>query len=247
MPPKSVGIIGYGQFGQFVTTLVQRFFSDVELRICGGRNATAEEWRHTATADVVVVCVPIAHYQQTLNRLADSIAEHTIVLDVATVKGITTEWFQTNQQFSGRYICTHPMFGPASYQKTGGDITGFRIVVTDHNLPPEQYQAICTLLDTLGFRIITMDADAHDRYLAETLFLTHFLAQTVTAANFVRTDIDTVSFGFLMDAVESVRDDVALFRDVYQHNPHCDTVLRRLREAGTQVEQTLYKDTATEM
>jgi prephenate dehydrogenase len=123
------------------------------------------------------------------------------------------------------------MFGPESYQKYGGNVNGFRIVVTDYVLANDQYQVLKNIFATLGFLIIEMTADEHDARLAETLFLTHYIGQSITKAGFERTPIDTLSFQFLMDAVESVKDDTELFRDVYRFNPYCVAVAERFHAA----------------
>ena len=238
MHVKSIGIVGQGHFGAFVVTLVERFLPEVEVRTVRARSTVAVEWAQVARADVVVLCVSIRHYIAIAERLLPLIGPETTIVDVATVKSLTTAWFQ-KQSRSVRYLCTHPMFGPASYEKSGQSVAGFRVVVTDHNVPADTYEAILTWLQGLGLHIIEMEATAHDRYLAETLFLTHFLAQVITKAEFVRTDIDTVSFGFLMDAVESVRDDTELFTDVYQHNPYCAAVIDKLVSATQHVQQQL--------
>jgi hypothetical protein len=78
--------------------------------------------------------------------------------------------------------------------------------------------------------------------LAETLFLTHYVAQMVAAGGFVRTDIDTLSFGYLMDAVESVKGDTELFRDVFAFNPYCRETIARLEKAEAGVHTLLERD-----
>jgi hypothetical protein len=77
--------------------------------------------------------------------------------------------------------------------------------------------------------------------LAETLFLTHYVSQIVAKGGFVRTDIDTLSFGYLMDAVESVRGDTELFRDVFAFNPYCQDIIRRFETAEGEVHALLEK------
>ena len=119
------------------------------------------------------------------------------------------------------FVAMHPMFGPESYAKRDGDVTGLRIVITGHNLAPEHYTSLCEKLSEVGFSLIESTADAHDKELAETLFLTHYVGQVIAQGGFARTEIDTVSFGFLMDAVDSVRHDGQLFEEVYRHNPYC--------------------------
>ena len=96
--------------------------------------------------------------------------------------------------------------------------------------------AMKVFLNILGFDIVEMTGLEHDTHLAETLFLTHFIGQVISDAKFDRTKIDTVSFGYLMDAVESVRHDRALFQDVFRYVPHCKAVLKRF---GLSVEHVL--------
>src|SRR4029077_1431406 len=94
-------------------------------------------------------------------------------------------------------------------------------------------------LKKCGFDVIEMTAEEHDKHLAETLFLTHFVGQVVARGGFDRTAIDTVSFGYLMDATESVKHDTALFQDVYTFNPYCEEVLKKFEVAEAEVHSLL--------
>lgn len=239
---SSVGIIGYGHFGSFLHQLLERFASHLTVRVSsidrepdGALFVTPEE---VASCDVLVLCVPISAYEEVLAAYAPLVDLKTIVVDVATVKVHTTALLRAHFP-KGQCVATHPMFGPESYEKRSGDITGFRIVVTEHTLAQETYASLAALLRSLGFSIIEMSAAVHDKHLAETLFLTHFLGQAITRTGFDRTEIDTVSFGFLMDAVESVRADSKLFRDVFAHNPFCREALEKLGDAERSVRNEL--------
>lgn len=228
--PRSLAIVGYGQFGRFVHQLQQKFCPDIETVVVTSQNRDDVRVVSLAEAgqrDVVLVCVPIHRYETTLRELRPHLRADTIVVDVATVKEVTEQACRT-QLADQPYICTHPMFGPASYQKSNYSIKDFRLVVTGHTLSVDVYQRLLDQVKEWGLVVIEMNAATHDRYLAETLFLTHFVSQVITVADFVRTDIDTVSFGFLMDAVESVRDDLSLFQDVYTYNQYCQATIDRL-------------------
>ena len=133
----------------------------------------------------------------------------------------------------------HPMFGPESYAKREGDVTGMRIVITGHSLTPPHYAALCEKLTAIGFTIIEKTAEDHDKDLAETLFLTHYVGQVIAHGGFERTDIDTVSFGFLMDAVDSVRHDGQLFEEVCRYNPYCQEVIERFDRSDRHVRNAL--------
>jgi prephenate dehydrogenase len=94
-------------------------------------------------------------------------------------------------------------------------------------------------LQSLGLLTIIMLSDKHDEHLAETLFLTHYVGQIVAEAGFDRTTIDTVSFGFLMDAVESVKNDRQLFLDVWRYNPYCKAMITKFHQAQKNIEGLL--------
>ncbi len=240
--PRSVGIIGWGAFGRFVAELAHTQASDVAVRVYarskepdGVQFFSLEE---VAQCDVVVLTVPIHAFEETLERVVPHLGAQSIVVDVATVKGHTTEALRKHCA-QVPYIATHPMFGPFSYEKTGHSLRGFRLVITEHTLPAETVRALEKWLASLGLVILHLTPDEHDRMLAETLFLTHLIAQGTVEGGFKRTEIDTVSFGFLMDAVESVKHDTELFRDVYRYNRHCRDIPRRLRDALSRVETGL--------
>ncbi|MBP6924443.1 MAG: prephenate dehydrogenase/arogenate dehydrogenase family protein [Candidatus Pacebacteria bacterium] len=238
---STVGIVGYGNFGQFLQELAGRFFPDVKVKIYSRRAEVDNEiffsLEEVAACDVIILCGAIREYEEQIKTVVKLSLPETIIVDVATVKKYTSELLRAYCE-GRRFLSTHPMFGPESYKKHGGTINGFRIVVTDYVLANDQYQILKNTFATLGFLIIEMTADEHDKRLAETLFLTHYVGQSIIRAGFNRTAIDTLSFQFLMDAVESVKDDRELFKDVYKFNPYCTSVAERLHAA----QETVYKE-----
>src|SRR3954454_4186864 len=81
-----------------------------------------------------------------------------------------------------QYVATHPMFGPYSYVKKGKSIDGLRIAIAEHTLSSEQRQKLRDFLESIGLVILETTAQEHDQMLAETLFLTHYIAQVVIPA-----------------------------------------------------------------
>jgi prephenate dehydrogenase len=244
MEIKTIGIIGYGHFGMFLFALGQRFFPNVKIRVYSRRfpadGKTFFTLVEAAECDVVILCGSISEYEEQIQAVAPLLAPHSILVDVATVKLHTTELLKKHCP-NCHYISTHPMFGPESYEKHHGNVEGFRIVVTDYALINDGYIAIKSILTALGFEVIEMTADEHDKRLAETLFLTHYVSQSILSAGFTRTSIDTLSFQFMMDAVESVKNDRKLFEDVYHYNKYCQPVAERLHAAQESVWQSIQK------
>jgi prephenate dehydrogenase len=234
MEIQTVGIIGYGNFGKLVETLVKRFAPGITVRVYDPAHATSSALSEVASSDIVVLAVPIAAYESVITEILPHVRPDTVLVDIATVKVHTTSLLERLAPYQSR-ISAHPMFGPESYAKTDGDVRGFRIIMTGHTLNAVPYAALTEFLTTCGFSLVEMTPENHDRHLAESLFLTHFVGQIIHRAGFDRTEIDTVSFGHLMDAMEIVRHDAQLFRDVYRFDPYCREVLERFAIAERDV------------
>ncbi len=232
--PASIGIIGHGAFGEFLEELIHRFAPNIKIKIHSSR-ATSDGERffdieEVCRCEAVVLCCSIREFEATLKRILPLIPETTIIVDVATVKLHTAKLLK---ELAGDrpYVASHPMFGPESYKKTDGNVTGYRIVVTDFTISRSVLDQLRDFLTTLGFVVLEMSSEAHDRHLANSLFLTHYIGQTMKSADFKRTPIDSVSFGYLMNAVESVQNDEKLFHDVYEFNPYCKNAAESFHKA----------------
>ena len=236
----TIGIIGYGDFGEFLCRMAKRYVPDARVVVSSSRfapdGATFAPFEDVCKADVLIPCVPISKFEETITRAKPHVAAATVIVDVCSVKMLPVAVLR---RAGVRFVATHPMFGPYSFEKTRGKTGGLRVVVSDSNVSPGEYAQALEFLRSLGLDVVEMGAEQHDKHLAETLFLTHLIAQTVTKGNFVRTDIDTVSFGLLMDAAESVREDTELFKEVYRYNPYCKPVLERFKNAMKDVEESL--------
>jgi prephenate dehydrogenase len=242
MTIRSIGIIGYGAFGQFVHTFAKRFAPGVAVRVFSSKKRPDGKiffsLEEVCATDAVVLCIPIHAFESMLQKVLPLIKPETVLVDVCTVK-MHTDRLLKRYAKGKRYISSHPMFGPESYEASGKDVTGFRIVITKNTLKKPEYARVLSFLKSSGFDVIETTPEKHDRHLAETLFLTHFIGQTVDKAGFARTEIDTVSFKFLMNAVESVKNDTELFKDVFRFDPYCEKTLTKLENAETKTHALL--------
>ncbi len=242
---ETIGIIGYGSFGRFLHSLAQKHLPESAVRVFARKvtpdGLTFFSFEEVCKSDVVVLAVPIASFAEVLEQVLPHVRPHTILLDISTVKKHTVDLLRSKGEHC-HWLATHPMFGPYSYAKKGNTLDGLRIVLAGHTLPQEKYEAVQHFLKSVGLIILELSPETHDTMLAETLFLTHYIAQIVTEGGFERTHIDTISFGYLMDAVESVRADTALFHDVFKFNPYCARVLTAVATAQKRVNEELKKE-----
>lgn len=242
---RSFGLIGYGRFGAFLHVLAKRYVRDSQVKVYSPGHPTDDVLffpvKEVAACDAVILAVPISQYDAVLKRIGPHLGADSILVDVATVKKYTGELMRSTAG-ARPFIAMHPLFGPESYAKRGGDVSGLRIVITENTLGSGRYQKLLEQLRGTGFSIVEKGADEHDRDLAETLFLTHYIAQVVAGGGFERTDIDTDSFGYLMDAVDCVRHDKQLFADVCRFNPYCRQVIERLTQSENEVQEELLEN-----
>lgn len=238
MQVKTIGIIGYGHFGAFLVELSQRFFPDRAVRVYSRRKDPDGkiffDFETVCQSDVVIICGAMHEFEEQLQSVLQSAPEETVIVDVATVKVHTVTLLKKHAP-KRKWIAMHPMFGPESVKKQGGELKGLTIVTAEHTLPKESYDALVSFLNTLECTVVEISAEEHDRLLANTLFLTHYVGQTITAAGFTRTPIDTVSFASLMNAVEAVAHDEGLFKDVYKFNPYCKEAVKRFHDAQEKI------------
>lgn len=236
----TIGILWRGSFGQFINTLIDQYAPNTIRKVYDPHASSSHDvsLRDACECDLVFVAVPIRVFEQTIEQCKDLFSRETIVVDVCTVKAHPLHCLQKiipNQP----YLSTHPMFGPYSYTKKW-NLQDLRLVVCDHTLSPDRYEQIMSISRLLQLSVIQCSADEHDQMLAKSLFLTHYITQIVVESWLENTEIDTVSFGNLMDVVASVRDDTRLFQDVWKYNPYCKEVVEQLETAKQKVDTLLW-------
>ncbi len=241
-PDFTIGIVGYGDFGELIYTLTKRYIPSAHIKVFSRSNKEDQNMffslKEVCDSDILFLSVPVSAFESVLKNIVPYIKKETVIVDVSAVKTYPIKILEEYPK-QINYITTHPLFGPYSYEKKKHSVSGFRIVMCEHNLAQNTYTSISSFLEKLGIVIIKISPDEHDRLIAETLFLTHIIGQTVHQGEFDRTSIDTVSFGFIMDAVESVRGDVVLFKEVFKYNPYCRGVLNRFKVSLVEVEKLL--------
>src|SRR3989344_1429452 len=149
MQIKTVGIVGYGAFGALAHTLLGRFAPEVKVRVYAPeKKADGQTFfalADVAKSDALILAVPIHAFEEVLKKVLPLARKDTIIVDVATVKVHTAALLKKLAK-GRRYISTHPVWGPESYEKRGGYVAGFRIVMVDGTLVIDEYNALTNFL-----------------------------------------------------------------------------------------------------
>lgn len=220
-----IGLIGYGRFGRLT---VQNLSDDFNLFVhtrnaekkedieqAGGQLVTLEE---ACAQKIVILCVPISAMQTTLKQIAPLLKPGTMVVDVCSVKVYPVQWMKELLPDTVEILATHPMFGPDSAAES---VSGYKIVLCPERINSTRYEKIKKVLADKGLVLIETSAEEHDRKIAVSLALTHFIGRTLAEFGAEPLDIDTEGYKRLLHILEVVNNDTwQLFHDMHCFNPY---------------------------
>lgn len=219
---SEIGIIGFGQFGQFMARHLAPFFA---VSVCDNADlrATAEklnvEWcdfETVAAKKNVIFAVPLKSFETVLKRAVPFLRENALCFDVCSVKMKPLELMRGILPENVEIIGTHPLFGPQS----GRDgIEGLRIVFCPvRTSKPNEIRQFLT--EKLKLAVFEKSPAAHDQEMAHVQALTHFVARALDELHVLNSEIATVSYEELMRAARLVSEDSwELFQTIQQGNP----------------------------
>ena len=134
--------------------------------------------REVARKPCLLLCVPISQMERICRRLGPLLTPGQLVMDTCSVKEEPLRLMLDLFPESVDVLGTHPLFGP----ETGRHgIAGLDVVLSpgrgDRTGKVEQY------LKKLGLKVTVTTATEHDRAMARTQALFHFLAQGFSRMN----------------------------------------------------------------
>lgn len=231
---KTIGIIGYGRFGRLMYELLSNCLPESKIKVLSSSNEIDGQVffskEEAYKCDLIIPCVPIAAFEDTINDLSDSLTEGQTILDVCSVMLHPAEVL-TKLPETINTIASHPMFGPNTYRKLGGSVSGLKCVINKVNCNQETYDEVIAILEKLELEIVEMSADEHDRLSAKFQFLTQLASSTLRPLNIKKSTISTKSADTMVDFVEMVGVDKQLTKDMYQYNPYCKEELEDLKKS----------------
>lgn len=206
---KTLGIIGFGQFGRFMAAHLAPYF---DVKVCDSvdRRADAEalgvgwvDFESVVSSKIVIFAVPLGVLEAVLTRAANYLSEDALCVDVCSVKMKPVEMMRRILPSTAAIIGTHPLFGPQS----GRDgIAGLRIAVCE--VRGNRLAEVADFLkDILGLQVLEKSAEEHDREMAHVQALTHFVARALDELHVGDSDLATISYEEIMRAARLVSED----------------------------------------
>jgi len=242
-----IGLIGYGRFGRLTVKNLAPDFEVVvhtrsqdkrkDIAAAGGRLVTLEE---ACTQKLIILCVPISAMQATLKQIAPLLRPDALVVDVCSVKVYPAQWMRELLPPTVEILATHPMFGPDSAAKS---VAGHKIVLCPERITPDRYRKVKAWLGKKGVLIIETTTAEHDRKIAVSLALTHFIGRSLAEFGATPLDIDTEGYKRLLHILGVVNNDTwQLFEDMHHFNPYArekrQDFLKAMAKIDARLEQT---------
>lgn len=191
---KSVGIIGFGSFGQFMAEQLDTHCSVSVYSASGKQNKWTASLEEVAQTDFVILAIPLDAYDTMLKQLKPLLREDTVIVDVCSVKEQPMKII--NQVLPNQpAVATHPLFGPESAANT----------IKDHVLVlcPDASDATALAIverfaSKLGLQLRRMSTEEHDREMAVVQGLTFFIARVLDEFRLHKQTLSTASFEKLL-------------------------------------------------
>ena len=238
-----IGIIGYGRFGRLAARHLAQEYTVI---VCGRKkidsddlpaNVRAGSLEEVCHQRIVIPCVPISSFKAMLKTISPLIRPDALVVDVCSVKVYPVQWMKTELPGGIDILGTHPMFGPDS---AASGIAGMKIALCRVRMSDSLYAKTVEYLTRTGLSVVETTPEDHDKQIAVSLALTHFIGRSLSAVKAGQLEIDTEGYKRLLHILDVVEHDTwQLFVDMHRYNPYAKEVRQTFIRAVQNIETEL--------
>jgi prephenate dehydrogenase len=225
---KSLGLIGFGQFGQLAARLLADHFEIVVTDVAPGAPAAARtlgvrfgDLAQAAASDIVVVAAPVAVMREVFTKIAPHVKPGALVVDVGSVKMLPVQWMTEILPAHVDLVATHPLFGP---QSAKGGLAGLRFVICP--VRGDRHERVAAFGRSLGLTVTVTTPEEHDREMAYVQALTHLIGRSLVNIGIPDEDLKTPSYQHLLELCSLIgADTFELFTAIQTQNPFAAEVV----------------------
>lgn len=250
-----IAVVGFGNFGQFLSRTIIKQGHAVLAHSRSDYSATARELGCAAFfsdphdlceahPDVVLLCTSILSLRSVLSSLPlHRLRRSTLFADVLSVKEFPRSVLLQALPPDFDIVCTHPMFGPES---GGGGWAGLPFVYEEVRVGggEERRRRCRRFLEIFageGCRMVEMSCKDHDRYAAETQFVTHTVGRMLAKLELESRPINTRGYETLLQLVENTcKDSFDLYNGLFMYNKNSTELLDRMELAFDSLKKELF-------
>jgi len=250
----TIGVIGFGNFGQFLTKrFVQRGhsviatsrgdYSQVAMKMGIKFFQDADDFCEEHP-DIVIVCTSILSTESTLRSFPlQRLKRNTLFCDVLSVKQFPKQLFIQLLPDNFDILCLHPMFGPDSGKDSWRELPLVfdKVRVGNDAHRNERCTSFLEIFEAEGCRMVEMSCEEHDRQAASSQFITHTVGRMLGTMELAETTISTKGFESLRCLVDNTyNDSFELYYGLFMYNKNATAELSRLEFAFAKVKSELF-------
>ena len=234
-------LIGYGQFGKFLSEQLSfhanlKIF-DERFEENGDGPFRFVSLREACEQPVVVFAVPMENFQGLLKKVAPLIRPGALVMDVCSLKVFPKQWMEETLAETVEILGTHPLFGP---QSAKGGVEGMKIALCPVRCSEERLMQVERFLIDRGLVVLQCSAQEHDRQMALSQALTHFVGRCIQRMELPEIALSTKTFENLLGIVRIIQEDSpVLFVNIQTLNPYASHVRSLFLEKGLGLHEEL--------
>lgn len=189
-----------------------------------------------SASDIIVLCTPLSAYESLFKNIDTALRQqgvsladerYPIITDVGSVKACVVSAAQAvwSSDLPQSFVPAHPIAGSEKSGVSAADaelFVGYSSIVTPVAMSaPAAVATVVRLWEAVGARVSTMTVNDHDRVLAETSHLPHFVAFAMVdalAGSEDRRKIFQYAAGGFRDFTRIAASDVTMWHDIFVTN-----------------------------
>ena len=251
---QTIGIIGFGNFGQF---LAARFIREGHRVIATSRGDYLEEAERIGVdffgdvddfceehPEIVVLSTSILSLEKVLDSIPfQRLKRSTLFVDVLSVKEFPRQLMLNKLPTDFDILCTHPMFGPDSGKGRwdGLPFVYEKVRIRESGTRVQRVDLFLDFFRCEGCRMVELTCLEHDRLAASSQFVTHTIGRMLGRLEMRDTTINTKGYESLLTLVENTRNDsFDLFYGLFMYNVNATEELERMEMAFDEVKKELF-------
>lgn len=237
-----IAIVGFGKFGQFLAKTLthqghtvlahSRTDQSIVARKLGVSFFPNPDDLCEEHPEIILLCTSIISTEQVVLSLPlQRLKRSTLVVDVLSVKEFPKNVLLEALPSDFDIMCTHPMFGPESAKHGWRGLTFVydKVRVGDEDSRVSRCDKFLNIFAREGCKMIEMTCADHDRYAAETQFITHTVGRVLGMLMLEPTPINTKGYESLLELVGNTSgDSFDLYYGLFMFNKNSLEMLERL-------------------
>ena len=178
-------------------------------------------------ADIIIVGIPVAAYQEVFKKICNNIKPGAIITDVGSVKKEVINSVKKYIPKNVDFVPGHPIAGTENSGPESGFAglfkNGWCILTPNKNTGKNSVKIIKYMWQLVGMKVDIMDSNYHDEVLAITSHIPHIIAYSIvgTIANLqttIKKEVIKYAASGFRDFTRIAASDPIMWRDIILYN-----------------------------